>query len=145
MIRRVAVLLCAALLLAACGSITATQALTSWVKQSNFQVNSRSIVTDARHSATALRRTNATSADLHTLCAVLLDEVNQINASLPTPDAQTTALLSKSYTDLGAAANLCYRAGASTSARSRAVAKLTLGVSLLSEGLARVATLSPQP
>ena len=116
--------------------------MASWVKQSNFVSNASSVFLDAQHSAHALRQANASSSDLHTLCAVLLDEVNQINASLPAPDRQSTALLSNSYTDLGAAANLCYKAGHDAAARARALARLSLGVSFLSEGSARVATSS---
>ncbi len=141
MIRRVAILLSAALLLAACGSITASQALASWAKQSNFSTNALAIVADAQHSAIALRRMNTSSNDLHTVCAVLLNEVNQINASLPTPDSQSTELLSTSYTDLGAAANLCYVAGERASTRARALTKLSTGVMYLSEGSARVTSL----
>ena len=116
--------------------------MASWVKQSNYITNSQSILTDAQHSANALRQANSSSADLRTVCAVLLDEVNQINASLPTPDSQSTALLSKSYTDLGEAANLCYVARDSVRTRARALARLVLGVSYLSEGSARVASAS---
>lgn len=84
---------------------------------------------------------NTSSNDLHTVCAVLLNEVNQINASLPTPDSQSTELLSTSYTDLGAAANLCYVAGERASTRARALTKLSTGVMYLSEGSARVTSL----
>ena len=55
MIRRVATLLAAGLLLCACGSVTPGVAMAGWVKQSGFNANARSLFQDAKNSAKDLR------------------------------------------------------------------------------------------
>jgi hypothetical protein len=110
----------------------------SWVAQSSFSSTRSSIDIDARHSATALRDAAMTSAQLHTVCGVLEFELEEANASLPTPDDQSTSLLSRSYGQFGVGASECYRAGSSASARQSALAALSRGMALLSEAVARV-------
>jgi type II secretory pathway pseudopilin PulG len=141
-IRRITVVLVAGLLLGACGSVSASTAMVSWVSQSNFTKNAKALLSDAQHSATVLRNASSTNADLHTVCGVALYEVESANASLPTPDAQATALLSRAYTDLGAGANQCYRAQRSATARARSLASLAKGAAALSEASARIAVAS---
>jgi hypothetical protein len=114
----------------------------SWVAQSNFDKNVTIVIGDARHAATALENPATGANDLHTVCAVLLFDDTTLNASLPTPDDQASALLAKAYGDIGAGANECYKVQASQAGRSRALATIRRGVGLLSEGTARVASQS---
>jgi hypothetical protein len=114
----------------------------SWSTQSNFATNARALYVDAQHSANALRTPSAVSADLHTVCGVLLVDVEAANSSLPAPDAQATKLLSHAYNELGAGANQCYRAQNGVNARANALVSLTKGATLLSEAIARIATAS---
>ncbi len=140
MIRRVTVLAAAALLFGACGSISAAQAMASWVKQSNYFVNSRTLIADVEHAAVGLRSTDSTAVDLHTVCAVLFTDDGHAEQALPAPDAQSTTLLNRAYADLAQGANKCYEARQSVSARAGALALLVRGVATLSEASARVST-----
>lgn len=137
MIRRIATLLVSGLLLGACGSVSASKAMIDWVTQSGYLATSKAVLVDARNAANDLRNPSTTTAQLHTVCGVLLYEVSQANASLPTPDDQASNLLSGGYGDLGAGANQCYR-----DQRVRALASLAKGAALLSEARARIATAS---
>jgi hypothetical protein len=139
-IRRFAVLAVAGLVLCACGSISGSKAMVSWVTQSGYLSTAKSLTKDAAHSANALRTSSDSKFDLHTVCGVLLVDTESANASLPTPDNVATKLLSKAYTDLGAGANQCYRADTSVSARATALATLAKGASYLSEASARIAS-----
>jgi len=139
-IRRLAALLAAGLALSACGSLSAPAALSAWVNQSNFHVSATALRSDAHHSATALRDLASTSNVLHTVCGVLLVDTQSANASLPTPDDQSTTLLSSAYTDFGAGANECYRASSSAEKRATALATLERAVAFLSEATARINT-----
>ncbi len=133
---RLLALVVGGLSLGACGSVNATSALSQWSHQSNFEQSMSILLTDARHAASALR-TSASANELHTVCAVLLVDVQSANAALPTPDAQTSHLLSRAYTDLGAGANRCYVA-TSSSLRVRALADLSRGAGEIVEARARV-------
>lgn len=133
---------CASLALAACGSVSASTALANWVKSSNLTSNSAQLTLDARHVLSALSDVRSTSAQLHTVCAVLDLETLQANSSLPAPDNQTTTLLSAAYTDLGDGANECYIAAGSPIKRTKAAAFLHRAGAELSEAKARVAALS---
>lgn len=135
---RVAALLVAGLLLAACGSVTLATAMRSWVSQSQYRANLPTLTNDVRHSADQLRDAHASVNALHTVCAVLDVESEQANSSLPTPDNQATALLAKAYNDFGAGANKCYGADDNARARASALAWLTRGMAALSEGTARI-------
>ena len=137
MIRRIAALLVSGLLLGACGSVSASKAMIDWVSQSGYLATSKAVLVDARNAADDLRIPSTTTAQLHTVCGVLLYEVSQANASLPTPDDQASNLLSSGYGDLGAGANQCYR-----DQRVRALASMAKGAALLSEATARIATAS---
>ena len=137
--RRLVVLALAGLALTACGTVSATSALRSWVSQSNFSRNVLTVAGDASHAAAELRRAGSTSGQLHLVCAVLLVDTEASNASLPSPDATTNDLLSRAYTALGAGANLCYRAAALPATRAAALRDLRQGVALLSEARARIA------
>jgi hypothetical protein len=54
---------------------------------------------------------NGTGA-LHAACSTLLNDAQMANSSLPSPDPDVTALLTKAYGLEGTAANQCYDAGA---------------------------------
>lgn len=129
-------LLVAGLSLGACGAVSSTSALSQWSHQSNFEQSMGILLADARHAARALR-TGASLNELHTVCAVLLVDVQSANAALPTPDSQTSHLLSRAYTDLGAGANRCYVA-TSPARRSRALGDLSRGAGEILEARARV-------
>lgn len=142
MIRRLGVLAVAGVLLSSCGTVSAVSAMRTWVDQSNFHGSMKTLTTDVRHSVVALRDGSTSSASLHTVCAVLLVDTESANASLPTPDDQSTTLLSRAYTDLGAGANQCYKAGADQAARARATASLVKGLGVLAEATVRVDVVS---
>ncbi len=137
--RRLLALALAGLGLTACGSVSPGTALRSWVSQSSFVANTRTLQGDASHAATVLRRADSTSGQLHLVCGVLLYDTEAANASLPSPDATTTQLLTRAYTLLGAGANRCYRAGTSPTARAAALGDLGSGAALLAEASARIA------
>jgi hypothetical protein len=141
-IRLLAALLLAGLLLSACGSISATKAMTKWVSESSYVSNNHTLLNDARHSDNALHDAAMTNLDLHTVCAVLYLETEEANAALPTPDHQTTTLLGKAYNNLGAGANVCYDAANNVTQRDRALAYLTKGVAQLSEASARITSIT---
>jgi hypothetical protein len=138
-IRRVATLLAAGLLLCACGSIGPSTAMSGWVKQSGFRANATSLFHDVKNSARDLRNQSLTSNDLHTLCNVLYVDDGSMQSSLPSPDSQATALLNKAYQDFARAAVECYSAVAVPGDRAKSLAALSSGAALFSEARARVA------
>jgi hypothetical protein len=141
-IRVVGVLLVAGLLLGACGTISATKAMTSWSAHSDYVANAKTLVEDAGRSAKVLRNPSTSNAGLHTVCAVMDFDALSMNSSLPTPDHQATNLLSKAVNQLGAAANECYDANSSASARARALRTLVRAGGDLAEASARIASAS---
>lgn len=136
--RRLIGLLAAGLLLAACGSVSAASALRSWVSQSAFARGSATLHRDALHAATTLRTASASAFQLHTVCAVLLVDSESANASLPTPDDQTTTLLGKAYDLLGSGANVCYHAGSNAAHRTQALSLLEAGSARLAQANLRI-------
>jgi len=116
--------------------------MTSWVVQSGFLSSSKVVAKDAQHAGRALENSSTSDADLHTVCGVLLVDIESANASLPTSDDRATTLLSNAYTNLGAGANECYNASSSTSARAKALKSLSSGLGELSEASARIASVS---
>ena len=140
MIRSVGVLLFAGVLLSGCGSITVASALQSWVAQSSLHSSLKILAGDTRHAQESLVNVASSANDLHTVCGVLLVDAESANASLPSPDNQTTSLLSSAYTQLGTGANLCYRAGANETLRARALRALARAGADFSEADARIAT-----
>ena len=136
MIRRVGALAAAGLLLSACGSTSATSALRQWSSQSDFASALSTVRDDARHAVEQLHVVPTSASALHTVCAVLAFDVEQAQASLPTPDAQTTNLLSRAYSRFLVGANECYQASAPS--RSRALATLEQAGATLAEAAARL-------
>lgn len=142
MIRVVALLLAAGLLLSACGSISASKAMANWATQNGYTANVKTLTNDAKHAALALRDPSSSSASLHTVCAVLNLETEQENSALPTPDNQATNLISKALNTLGAGSVECYGASSNVAKRARALRSLSSGVLYLSEASARVASVA---
>jgi hypothetical protein len=116
--------------------------MTNWATQNGYVANTKTLTTDAKHAALALRDPSTSSASLHTVCAVLDLETEQENAALPTPDNQSTNLISKALDDLGAGAVECYGASSNVAKRAKALASLSSGVGYLAEASARVASAS---
>ncbi|MDE2281481.1 MAG: hypothetical protein KGJ92_01755 [Actinomycetales bacterium] len=143
MIRRLLVLAAAGLSLAACGAkVSSATALHNWVTQSGFHDTSLALASDARHAVRALEDASTDPKELHLVCGVLLYDTESANASLPTPDQQSTSLLSRAYTDLGAGAHQCYNAGTSHARRRAAIESLRGGGAALAEATARIAVAS---
>lgn len=140
--RRVAALAAAGVLLAGCTTQSPGRALSDWVGQSAFHSAVSTLRTDARHAVTALRERHSSAALLHTVCGVLDLDSESANASLPTPDADSTTLLGRAYDQLGAGAVRCYGAGDSGARRAAAVAAIQRGAATLAEAAARVASAS---
>lgn len=138
MIRRVAALVAAGLTLCACGSISPGAAMSGWVKQSGFTANARSLFSDVKNSAKDLRNLSLNSNDLHTFCNVLYVDDGSMQSSLPTPDAQATALLNKAYREFASAAVECYSAIVMPGDRAKALTTLSNGAAAFSEARARV-------
>lgn len=113
-------------------------AMKSWVSQSSFVANNKQLISDAQHSATALRTPGETDDQLHLVCGVMDYESEEANAALPTPDSVASTLLSDAYGNLGAGATICYGAGTSSAKRARALAYLSKGVGQLNEAYARI-------
>ncbi len=115
-------------------------AMKAWTRQSsyNYVTTNKELITDATHSAKALRTKNETNEQLHLVCGVLDYDTDAANDFLPTPDSVASTLLDKAYGNLGAGATICYTAGNSASKRARALSYLSKGVSQLNEAYARI-------
>jgi type II secretory pathway component PulJ len=133
--------LVASLSLSACGSVSASTALKNWTTSANLTRNDAQLSADARHVLTALKDTRTSAVQLHTVCAVLDYETLQAYASLPSPDDQTTQLLTSAYTNLGDGANECYGAANSSAKRVTAAAYLHRAGAAFSEVQARLSAL----
>ena len=114
--------------------------MTSWAKQSSYVENARTLLSDARHSATALRDPSSSHQVLNTVCQVLFTDAGSMQASLPTPDAQATSLVSRATDQLGGGASVCANEAPTPANRARAVALLVQGAASLTEATARIAT-----
>jgi hypothetical protein len=145
-IRLLVVLLAAGLLLSACGSQSMSAAMKSWARQGttyNYVTTNNQLITDATHSAKALRTKGETNDQLHLVCGVLDYDTDNANSFLPAPDKVASALLNKAYGNLGAGATTCYVAGTSAAKRARALSYLSLGVGQLNEAYARIRSITP--
>jgi hypothetical protein len=128
----------AAVLFAACGSISSQRATSNWLQQSNFSSNTLRLAHDAHVARGLLMQRGSTPAQLHTVCGVLLLDSEAANSALPSPDHQANALLGNAYQTLGDAANTCYKAGSNAMQRARALEFLTRAVTLLTESQIRL-------
>jgi hypothetical protein len=141
-IRRLAPLALASLLIAGCGTLSSASALRAWVDQTGFHDAASTLHLDAQHAATALRDAHSSSNDLHTVCEVLYQDARHANSALPSPDQSSTSLLTSAYSALGNGASACYGAAASASQRKRALGLIASGAATLAEARARVAAAS---
>jgi hypothetical protein len=143
-IRVLVVLLAAGLVLSACGSQSMSAAMKAWAHESSYSyvATNRQLITDATHSAKALRTKGETNDQLHLVCGVLDYDTEAANSFLPAPDTETSSLLNKAYGNLGAGATICYRAGTSASNRARALSDLSKAVGQLNEAYARIKSLT---
>jgi hypothetical protein len=116
--------------------------MTNWATQSGYVANAKTLTSDAKHAALALRDPSTSNASLHTVCAVLDLETEQANSALPTPDNQATTLLSKALNTLGAGAVECYGASTTVAKRTKALRSLSSGARYLAEASARVTTVA---
>jgi len=137
-IRTIAVLLAGGLLLSACGTQSLSTAMKAWTSGSGYSVSNKTLIKDARHSATALGIAAEGVNQLHTVCGVMLYDSEAANSWLPTPDHLVNSLLAKAYGSLGAGGNVCYAAGSDSAKRTRALNYLSKGVGLLSEASALI-------
>ena len=113
--------------------------MTSWVTQSNYVQNAKTTLTDARHAAVALRDPSSTHVLLNTVCSVLFIDAGSLQATLPTPDDQSTNLLDKAVKSLGNSATACSRARSGAQRRA-ALVTLAAGGAQLTEATARITT-----
>jgi hypothetical protein len=113
-----ALVLCA-LGLTACAGLdqqgTPTQQISAWVKGTDFGETVPTLRADGARVATLLRR-NSGSGAIHAACGVLLNDAQQANSNLPTPDEQLSQDLAQAYNLEQQAANECYDAGAANPA-----------------------------
>jgi len=130
-----------ALTLAGCSSPSTPSSqqaqMKTWVNQTGFGPVVGTLENDAR-SATQVLASGAGVNAAHTVCAVLLLDAENANNNLPTPNQNTSMLLSKAYGDLGAAATSCYRAPKSTSAQRAFLKNRNRGLAFLVEGQATI-------
>ena len=140
--RRVVILLLATVILAGCGTVSESQLTRDWMRQSAFSDGHATLVGDVSTALHTLRDPSTSAPALHTICGVLLIDVESAHASLPTPDDQSTTLLDAAYSLLGGGANTCYTAGSSVKSRARAVSYLTDGMAQLSFAVIRLGVAS---
>lgn len=81
--------------------------LTTWVKGTGFEASTAQMRSDIAKADALVGHTDD-PLQVHTLCGVILIEIQTANDNLPTPDAQLTAVLGSTYTELGEAANDCF-------------------------------------
>lgn len=88
---------------------SASHRMSVWVSGTSFGEDIGTLVADNARIPKDVP--NGTGA-LHAACSTLLNDAQMANSSLPSPDPDVTALLTKAYGLEGTAANQCYDAGA---------------------------------
>jgi predicted small secreted protein len=84
---------------------------------------------------------NGTGA-VHAACGALLDDAEQANGELPSPDDQVSISLSNAYADEGTAGNECYSAGATNPALlAKAQRNMIKAEALFTQVLLRIASI----
>ena len=130
--RRISSLLLAGVLLVGCGTISARQATVNWLQQSAYSSGRATLKSDATTTLRTLRDPSTSTPAQHTICEVLITDVQAANSSLPVPDDQANQLLANAYNELGSGANTCWNAGSDLRVRSQAVTFLIHGLAQLS-------------
>jgi hypothetical protein len=87
---------------------SAAHRMSEWVKGTGLGEDIGTLAADNARLPKVIP--NGTDA-LHGACGTMLDDAEQANGELPTPDAQVTKWLSTAYDLEGTAANQCYTAG----------------------------------
>jgi hypothetical protein len=123
---------------------TPAQQLEHWVSGTGFQGSTTQVRADVA-SATRVVATATDPAVVHTVCGVLLVDVEQANANLPTPDLQATSLLGSAYESLGAAAHDCYDVVGSPAKRAAFATARLAGLTSLAEACQRIEAVTGQP
>ncbi len=117
---------------------TPAQQLTQWADGTGLGSSVGTLMADDTRIATVVAHHRGAGA-VHADCAVLLNDTEAANTELPAPDDEVTTLLSTAYTQLGSAANDCYRAGGGDpSLQAQSAHERIRAVALLSEALARI-------
>ena len=143
MIRSLAALVVAGVLLSGCGTVTSAQATATWLRQSGYYANVKVLAADAGKAANALRSPSTSSVNLHTLCGVLFNDAGNLEQSLPSPDDQATVLLDRATSRFAHGASTCYSAHANPTNRTTALTLLGEGAASLAEATARLKTAAP--
>lgn len=123
--------LVAALLLGACGTVSATQAVKNWIRNANYTANYATVNGDIQSSLHALAVAQDSVTTLHTVCGVLATDLGAAYASLPTPDSQSTTELGAAYETLSDGAQDCYEAAGNAKERTKALDALHIGAAAL--------------
>jgi hypothetical protein len=106
-IRRVAVVVLAGVMLAGCGTISPQAATKKWIETTNFGAAFVNLNDDLDRTVTYLHRSQRDTLELRTLCRVLSLDLHKMNDSLPSPDAQGNSLLAKGLDTLSQGTALC--------------------------------------
>ena len=119
--------------------------VSSWVASTQLGQSVGTVLGDASRVTTATREHRSTAV-MHTICAVLLNDVEAANSDLPSPDLRLTTLLSDAYGLEGDAANDCYDAGSTNAAlQAKSARERSRAQTLLLQALARVARVTGHP
>ena len=117
--------------------------MSAWVSGTSFGTTVNALDADTRHATTVMA--TGSEAAIHTVCGVLLLDVEQANGNLPTPDQQSTDLLATAYNNLGAAAHQCYDSPGSPAKQAAFIVSRARGLSALSESVARIEEVLGKP
>ena len=116
---------------------TPAQQMSSWVTGTAFAQTLGTLRADMAKSTLEVASSQS-SAAVHTVCGVMLVDVESANSTLPTPDTQATNLLSQAYEKIGAAAHECYDSVGDASKKASFARDRSAGLALLSEGQLQV-------
>ena len=92
---------------------SAAHRMSVWVSGTNLGESIGTLVAD--NARVPKDVANGTGA-VHAACATLLNDAQMANSTLPSPDPDVTALLTKAYGLEGTAANQCFDAGVTNKA-----------------------------
>ena len=113
--------------------------MNAWVNGTGFGPTLGTLENDVKRSTQTLT-TGGTINEAHTVCAVLLLDVQRANGNLPTPDELSTQLLSDAYASLGKAAHDCYSAVGNPTKMASYSRNKNQGLSLLSQAQAKISS-----
>jgi hypothetical protein len=115
---------------------SASHRMSVWVKGTGLGENIGTLVADNARLPKVVP--NGTKA-VHGACGTMLDDAEQANGELPTPDTQVTHWLSTAYNLEGSAANQCFDAGSTDKKLlAKAEKEMTKAQGLYSRALIRI-------